>query len=567
MGEMKVFFHKYQYFLVLLIISGIFCLDLFVRVGRPSAFDAPTHLANIAQFTSALYDGDFPVRWFDGFANYGMPMGVIVQQTTSYLGAVFNLVFNNVVLSYNLVVLVGTFFSLLFLFKFLTLHFSKPAALLGVILFALAPYRIINIYVRGALPEYFAQVFFPLIFIGLLYWIKQREIKGLWIVLAGVVGILLTHPFTMVIGSFLFIPYALYLLLQKRVRIKELFGVLLPLVPTLLLALGLVAYYIIPLFVEIKYFYYGRSGQGLLPNQHLTLLNYIGDYWNYFTIHDIDVRGHVIHLGLLELFIIVSGLFYWVSKDRTSRIVPALLGILSVLVFFTSQYANFLYTSVPFLGGIQHNWRMFTSIVFVAPLVATYIADRTKSQTLIGVIILIAIIVRVPQLYGKNYLLEPDTKHYSSKVNLHGNILNTIWTGPTQDYPIKEVKGEVVEGRGTILERIERNSRRSYTVQADTELRLTDNTFYFPGWRVYVNGEEVPIEFQDMNYRGVITYKVPTGNHTVEVVFTNTKIRLLGNVITIGTMVLIVLLFLNKKWVNAQLKKYQSPHHSSKQSA
>lgn len=560
MGDMNGFLHKYQYILFILIISGIFCLDLFVRVGRPSAFDAPTHLANIAQFTSALRDGDFPVRWFDGFANYGMPMGVIVQQTTSYLGAVFNLVFNNVVFSYNLVVFVGTFFSLLFLFKFLTFHFTKPAALLGVILFALAPYRIINIYVRGALPEYFAHVFFPLIFIGLSYWIKQREIKGLWIVLAGVVGILLTHPFTIVIGSFLFIPYALYLLFQKRGHVKGLIGVLLPLIPTLLLAVGLVAYYIIPLFVEIKYFYYGRSGQGLLPNQHLTLLNYIGDYWNYFTSHDIDVRGHVIHLGLLELFIIVSGLFFWGSKDRKSRIIPALLGVLGILIFFTTQYANGIYTSIPFLGGVQHNWRMFTSIVFIVPIIAAHIVDRTNSRVLISVIILSVLVMRVPQLYGKNYLLESDAKHYASIENLHGNILNTIWTGPTQDYPTKEMKGEIIEGRGQIVGRTEKNSQRKYTVQADTELRLVDNTFYFPGWRVYVNGGEVPIEFQDMNYRGVITYKVPPGKHTVEVVFTNTKIRLLGNTVTLGSIALLILIFFFNK-------KYLSSHHSSKQSA
>jgi len=557
---MNRFLHRYQYILFILIISGIFCLDLFVRVGRPSAFDAPTHLANIAQFTSTLRDGDFPVRWFDGFANYGMPMGVIVQQTTSYLGAVFNLVFNNVVFSYNLVVFVGTFFSLLFLFKFLTLHFSKPASLLGVLLFAFAPYRIINIYVRGALPEYFAHVFFPLIFIGLLYWIKQREIKGLWFLMTGVVGILLTHPFTIVIGSFLFIPYALYLLLEKKRSLKESTQILIPFIPVILLALGLAAYYIIPLFLEIKYFYYGRSGQGLLPNQHLTLLNYVGDYWSYFTVHDIDVRGHVIHLGVFELLIAFGGVLYWGSKDRKSRIIPALLGVLGMLIFFTTQYANGIYTSIPFLGGIQHNWRMFTSIVFIVPIIAAYIVDRTNSRVLIGIIILTVLVLRVPQLYGKNYLLESDTKHYASIENLHGNILNTIWTGPTQDYPTKEFKGEIIEGRGRIVGRIEMNSRRKYEVKADTELRLVDNTFYFPGWRVYVNGGEVPIEFQDMNYRGVITYKVPPGSHTVEVVFTNTKIRLLGNTVTLGSIALLI-------WILFFNKKYLSPHHSSEHRA
>lgn len=560
---MKQFLHRFGYILILLIISGIFCLDLFVRVGRPSAFDAPTHLANIAQFTSALRDGDFPVRWFDGFANYGMPMGVIVQQTTSYLGAFFNLFLQNTVLSYNLVVFIGTVLTLIFIFHFLSLHFSRIAALGGTVLFAFAPYRIINIYVRGAVPEYFAHVFFPVVLIGLFYWIKKQDIKGLWYCLAGVSGILLTHPFTLVIGSFLFVPYALYLLFQKKSTIEELVHIVIPFIPTLLLALGLTAYYIVPLFVEIKYFYYGRSGQGLLPNQHLTLTNYIGDFWNYFTVHDIDVRGHVIHLGLLELVVIAIGIFYWFIKDRRSTVIPAVLSVFFILVFFTTQYANTIYTTVPFLGGIQHNWRMFTSIVFISPVVAAYLIHRINSRFVLGLLIVSIFVSRIPQLYGKNYMMEPDTKYYSSIENLHGNILNTIWTGPTQDYPVKENKGEIIEGAGRILERYENNSKRSYVIQADTEVRLVDNTFYFPGWRVYVNGVETPIEFQDMNYRGVITYKVSPGKHTVDVVFTNTKIRLLGNMVTMGTTALILVLFFNRKRVNSLLKKNLSPHHSS----
>lgn len=539
-----------------MIISGLFCVDLFIRQGRPSAFDGPTHLANIAQFTAALRAGDFPVRWMDGFANYGMPMGVIVQQTTSYLGALFNLILNNTVLSYNLVVFVGTFFSLYFFYLFLRCHFSNKSSLLGIVLFAFAPYRIINVYIRGALPEYFAHVFFPLILMGLYYWIVKRDTKGLMILGGGLVGILLTHPFTLVIGSFLFAPYALFLLL-RNVKKEQFIAVCIPIGITACIAIGITAYYILPLFTEIKYFYYGRSGQGLLPGQDLSLLNYLGDHWNYFTQYDIDVRGHVIHLGLFELGMVLAGILYWSVKDVRSKSLPLLLSIFVVLVFFTTRFANPIYTSIKFLGGIQHNWRMFTSIVFIAPLIGAYIHNKTQSQIFFWLLIGIVFFSRIPQLYGKNYLSEPEVKYYWNKENLHGNVLNTIWTGPTQDYPVKKQKGEIIAGKGAILERKESNSVRTYTVRADTELRMVDNTFYFPGWRVYVDGVETLIEFQDMNYRGVITYMVAPGTHTVEVRFTNTKIRLLGNILSIISLGLAVVA------ISILKKRRPLSHHSA----
>jgi len=525
--------------------------------GRPSTFDGPTHLTNIAQFASALKSGDFPVRWMDGFANYGMPMPIIVQQTTAYLGAFFTLLFNNVVFSYNLVVFTGTFLSLFFLFKFLRLHFSENASLLAVILFNFAPYRIINIYIRGALPEFFSHVFFPFIFLGLYYWIKKKQINGLIYLLIGFVGILLTHPFTLVIGSFLFIPYGIWLLRETKQNPFEI-RFIVPLFTVTLLSLGLSCYYILPLLTEIKFFYYGLGGDGLKANQFLTWKNYIGDYWYYFTKNDIDVRGHMIHLGIGELLIISIGFIICVVKKSKNNFIKWVFPSFFILVFFTSQYANPIYRAISLLGGIQYNWRMFASIIFIAPFITAFIYDSTKSKVFLYGIILCIILSRIPQIYGKNYLLEKESKYYFTLENMHGAVLNTIWTGKTEDYPVKKNKGEIIEGKGKITSRNEHNSWRQYEIDALTEVRLADYTFYFPGWKVFIDNKETPIEFQDMNYRGVITYKIPQGKHSVLVKFTDTKIRLLSNVISLFSLGVVMLLIANRK----KLFRHAAEHRS-----
>ncbi len=114
--------------------------------------------------------------------------------------------------------------------------------------------------------------------------------------------------------------------------------------------------------------------------------------------------------------------------------------------------------------------------------------------------------------------------------------MNTIWSGDSKDYPIRRDKAEIIRGTGDITKRVLKNASRTYTIEANTELRLSDNTFYFPGWHVYIDGAETNIEFQDPAYRGVITFIVPKGHHVVKVVYEDTKVRETSKIITVLTL-------------------------------
>ncbi len=94
-----------------------------------------------------------------------------------------------------------------------------------------------------------------------------------------------------------------------------------------------------------------------------------------------------------------------------------------------------------------------------------------------------------------------------------------------------------------------KNSWRKYKIAAQQKIRMVDNTFYFPGWKVYIDGKETLIEFQDMNYRGIITYYVPAGNHDILVRFEDTKVRRVANSISMATLILfITIIFIEKKF-------------------
>ena len=172
------FFNKRKdlaYSLLILVSSIIFVFPLFSHPGRPATFDAPFHITNIAQFSVALKSGDFPVYWENGFANYGLPIGIVAHQLPSYLGGFFNIILNNPTLSFNLLTFFGIFFSSIFYYRFLRIYFPPLPSFLGAFLFNFAPYRILNVYIRGAEPEVFSNIFLPLILISIHKFVTEKK--------------------------------------------------------------------------------------------------------------------------------------------------------------------------------------------------------------------------------------------------------------------------------------------------------------------------------------------------------------------------------------------------------
>ena len=204
-------------FVFLIFISSIFLVfDIFINKGEPATFDGPIHITNIAQFYHGMSEGEHRITWADGFANYGMPIPLISQQTTPYIGALLNFLFKDVLISYNVVYLIGAFFPSLFYYFFLRIYFKPVIAFVGTFLFNFAPYRIINLYIRGAQPEFFASVFIPLILIGIYLITKKKNPYGILLLTISTAFLILTHPYVFVVAAILFLPYILFCIYGEK---------------------------------------------------------------------------------------------------------------------------------------------------------------------------------------------------------------------------------------------------------------------------------------------------------------------------------------------------------------
>ena len=68
-------------------------------------------------------------------------------------------------------------------------------------------------------------------------------------------------------------------------------------------------------------------------------------------------------------------------------------------------------------------------------------------------------------------------------------------------------------------------------VRSSQEATIQFYTYYFPGWRGYVDGQQVPIRPEEPY--GLITLDVPAGEHRVKIRFGDTPIRAVGKVVSL----------------------------------
>lgn len=526
--------------IVLIILSSlVLLLDVLIFKPQPANMDGVVHITNSAIFHKALSDGDFPVRWTDGFANYGLPMGSFAQQLTSYMGGFLTFVTHDPVIAFNIVYVVGSLASVLLFYVFLRIYFKEWPSFIGAFLFNFAPYRIMNLYIRGAIPEYFSSVFFASILLSLYYLIKKKRSWAFLTLTLSTFGMILSHPMNVITSSFFIGPYLIFLLIKE----KNIFKQLLAVGSSVFFGLLLSGYYVIPLLREVKYLFYGSGSNHYIPTPPFNLENLFSPDWYYFITEKNEIlsRGHFVKTGLIETLLLVTGFLISILriiKKKSLNILAFTVLIGVITLFMTSSIALNLYLKVDILSNIQFPWRMLSTFIFVPPIIGAFLFGQIKNKKLLISLSLLLIAVvswtRFSEIYGKNYTQFPQNYYYFTVDNLHTSNLNTIWTKNTTEYEVhRDNKVAVLEGSGELKNIQVKNSHRSFEVIGETPVRMIDYTFYFPGWKVYVDGVETEIEFQDVDNRGVITYWVPEGDHHVEIVFENTKTVLLGNLVSL----------------------------------
>ena len=206
------------------LISLFSCYPLLTPGGYVLADDMQYHLARIEGIASSWKAGIFPARiHLFVLQNYGYGNGFFYPQLWLFIPAVLRLLGFPVMDCYNIFVVLCTFLAMLSVYS-CTRHISgsRTGAMAAAVLFCLVPYRLIDIYYRGALGEIQSFIFIP--FIITAFYDRLCLRRDSWELLAlGFFGLLGSHIISFTIVCIITALFAAVSLIFAKERIRFLF--------------------------------------------------------------------------------------------------------------------------------------------------------------------------------------------------------------------------------------------------------------------------------------------------------------------------------------------------------
>lgn len=532
-----------KFWLVLLIfISLIPLLDL-LRPGLPITHDGQDHVARIANFYQSLLEGNLIPRWGANLNwGFGHPVLMFFYPLPSYFASFFHFLGFSLVGSTKIVFGLGFVLSGVFMYLWVQEFWGEEAGFVSGLLYMFAPYRFVDLYVRGAIGENLAFVWLPLI----CWFLLRLSKNGRWRYLTGgalsLAALILSHNAL----SLMFLPfilaYTLFLVYSSSRRQRA------PLIInySLLMILGLMvsAFFWLPAFFEGKYTLRDIVIAGEYVDRFRPLKDFVFSPWRYGGSGELSVQIGIFHWLALPLGFYALFRFFG-KKNKDWLLVGGLIAGFMAVLFLLLRISLPVWHAVTLLQKFQFPWRFLSPMVFITAILAgsfvSLWADKKKFWLGLTVAIFLLLINR-DYWHAKDFSYKDDSFYsgvYAGTTNDTGESSPRWSVRFMEGYP--EAPLAVVDGKAEIKVVSRSTTRHHYLVKAEAPARMVEDTLYFPGWDVLVDSQPTEIEFQDPAHRGLMTFYLPAGEHQVVVRFRETKLRLFADLVSllgIGVLIL-----------------------------
>lgn len=541
---------KYQrsFFVLILLASSLPLINL-LTPGLPVTHDGLDHVARIANFYKNLEEGVLIPRWAGNLNwGFGHPILMFLYPLPSYMTSFFHFLGLSLVDSLKLFFAVSYVLSGFFMYLWLKEFLGRIPASLGAILYLYAPYRFVDLYVRGAIGEHAAFTFMPLVLLGIYKLFKTSGDKkptiyyvSIAITSISFAGLILSHNAI----SLIFIPfivfYIFYLFLQKKSKTNVIFSFF-----SLFLGFLFSFFFWFPAFMEGKYTLRDIVTTGEYSSRFVDPLSLIFGSWNFGISGQFSVQIGIPHIALTllaSMFLIRQVL----KKDKYDFLMLGCLVILAASIFLMMHQSNFIWEKITTLQKLQFPWRFLSIVVFLTSLIGALIISKlkiSKKNLIASILIILSIFLTKDYWQAKEYKTIPD----SFFKTVYGGTTDTGESAPIWSVRFMErapsTEAGIIEGKGEIKKISRKTTEHEYEINVTERSRIRENTLYFPGWKVYDNGREIKdIEFQDPKNRGLITFYLDRGEHNVLLKFEETKLRRFSNFVSFFSISLAAVLF------------------------
>lgn len=487
--------------------------------------DGEWMIIRLSAFYQALHDGQFPVRFLQRLDfNYGYPVAEFLYPGSFYFGSLLHIIRFGFVNSIKGVIGFSLLGSLIFTYFWLNKLLSKFASVIGALFALYLPYHLYDVYKRGSVGEVFAFVWVPFIF-----W--QIERKSFFFTSVGIALLIISHNTL----AALFLPLIICYMAREIYKSKKRKQNLYYYIYTLLIGLGLSAFFWLPILFELRDTVFSSMQ--------------VSQWSNYFaTIGQIGIASYVV---LLLVFI----LFIFKRVKPAKHLLTIIFCAVSIIsIFMATSGSSFLWNIIP-STFVQFPFRFLSIIVVTIPFLAAFSVSilKGKVQWVTAAVLLIILIYSAypfskPTLYfdkGEGYYYTNDA---TTTVQ---DEYTPVWV---KQKPLKSPDQKVVieKGSGSVSTIDQTNNSLAVAVSLKKSSIIQINTIYWPGWQAKLDGKPVAIFYS--NLQGVMTFQIPAGEHSLRLVFGETPLRLFADILSLFSLIGLVIFAQRKKFYHPTSK-------------
>ncbi|MBN1552485.1 hypothetical protein JW979_13505 [bacterium] len=519
-------------------------------------------------------------RWFPDFARgLGLPFLEFFPVLFLCLCEIFKIFNLQTILSAKIVIVIITLFGSYSAYLLALCFWNRRAAIFSAVLYSYAPYRIVNLYVRGDVNEFTGMALLPFNLWLITKYSKSEHTIFIRIpLIMGIAAILTTHFPTIVIQLPIYCLWAVMMSFSAKKSWRFLLMVAVSIIIALILASPIWANaffnrHLVQMEGMTKGFA-NYSDQFIHPGQ------WFDTYWNYGA--SVKGTGDTLsfQIGNCALIAIITGFPIWRRRlyIRNEKNIWPLIIVLFLSLFLTSPFSKFLWESIPILPLLQFPYRLLQIPALVLSVwggafvmvMETYLKKKTRwlFPVSVGVILTCSSYMCRAGAYLNisEKQLTPETVRRISHTHCTGEFLPKAagdkfppkskeifkvkkipeegfsrhqmeitvaewlqnaskvdyWKGnKIQLGSVNVVPGsiEIISGNGSISSGSGPLTNRTFSINAQDLLNIRWAQFYFQGWECRLNN--VIWEITPDPETGLISLAVPKGEYEIVLQYRN----------------------------------------------
>jgi len=478
-----------------LIFTLIFIIPAFFSLIRPGFFPIQDDMQvfRLQQMDKCISDGQIPCRWIpDAGYQYGYPLYNFYSPLVYYVGEIFHLTGFQFIDSIKILFGLGFILAGISMYVLVKEFFGPFPALVSSLLYTFAPYKAQEVYVRGALSEFWISVFFPLVLWAIYKLIKNIKNKNVFWLSFGLGCLFLTHNLL----SFLFIPivifWTIYWLYMERKIVswkKLLLG--------FLFGVGFSSFFILPMLFERNFVHIETLTGGYFDyRQHFVSIKqlFLKNNWGYGSSFlgpndDLSLSVGIIHWIIGLVAVVLS--FINLKKSKKLSLLIITFGLINLFILFLMhEKSSIIWVFVPILKWMQFPWRLLSISVFLFSFMSAYaIYSFGKLKYFLGVLV-----IGILFILNLSFFKPKDWLNISDNEKLSGVLWEKELTSSIFDYlPIyakmppsqkAALIPEILEGDVEISNYYKGSDYQKGNIKVNSDSTLRLPIFDFPGMNV-----------------------------------------------------------------------------------